>query len=200
MFKLLRATSRLLSSLVSLALLAVVGAAVFVIYESRQQQLTPTDAVVVLGAAQFDGEPSPVLANRLDHALQLVVVDKVAPVIITVGGKQPGDRFTEAGAGRRYLIASGIAPDRVVAITRGTDTLSSLRAVAKVARERAYDRVTLVSDPAHVARVKLIAERLGLKAYVAPTEEGPGSGLSVDYLIRETGGILQFLAVAQWDL
>ena len=200
MFRLIRGVTRLISSLVSLVLLAVFGAAGYVVYESRQQQLEPSDAVVVLGAAQFDGVPSPVLANRLDRALELVVVDKVAPLVITVGGKQQGDRFTEAGAGKRYLVESGLAADRVIAVTRGTDTVNSLRAVAKVARERALDTVTIVSDPAHVARVKLIAERLGLSANVAPTEDGPGSELSVDYLIRETGGILQFLAVAQWTI
>ena len=199
MFRLGRFVVRLVSSLISLILLAVVAAAGYVIYESRQQDDSPTQAIVVLGAAQFDGEPSPVLANRLDHALELATAE-VAPLVLTVGGKRPGDRFTEASAGRNYLIDSGLLPDQVIAIPTGSDTFSSLEAVANYALKHDLHSLTIVSDPAHVARVKAIAERLGLYANVSPTASGPGSEVTPDYLVREVGGLLQFWLVRSWSL
>lgn len=196
-FRLVGGLARLLSSLVSIILLAIIATAGYVVYQSKQQDTTTTDAIVVLGAAQYEGVPSPVLANRLDHALELAATG-VAPIVITVGGKQPGDRFTEASAGREYLIDSGLLSDQVVAIPTGRDTLTSLQAVANYALKNNLHSVTVVSDPAHVARVKAIAERLGLYATISPTQSGPGSEVTPEYLIREVGGLLQFWLVGAW--
>lgn len=197
MFTLARMLLRLVSSLLSLILLVLLGTAGFVYYESKQQELLPSDAIVVLGAAQFNGTPSPVLANRLDHALDLFAND-VAPLVITVGGKQPGDRYTEASAGRSYLIDGGLASNQVVALPTGSDTLTSLNAVTKYANKHELVRLTVVSDPAHVARVKILLQDAGFLVRVAPTETGPGAEMTPDYLIRETGGLLDYWLVRKW--
>lgn len=184
-------------SVVSLAVLAGLVAAGYVVWQSRQSDNAPTDAIVVLGASQFNGKPSPVLANRLDRALSLYQ-DKVAPLVITVGGNQPGDQFTEAAAGQAYLVDHGVPAKDVIAVPYGSDTYNSLRAVSRQAKKRDLVSVTIVSDPAHVARAKLIAGHFGLEANVAPTQTGPGSEISVDYLLRETLGILDFEIVTRW--
>jgi uncharacterized SAM-binding protein YcdF (DUF218 family) len=190
---------RLLASAMSLVLLGLVGLAGYVFYNGNQIQLERTDAIVVMGASQFDGVPSPVFANRLDRAIDLHLLD-VAPVIITVGGKQPGDRFTEASAGRSYLIDSGISKKVVTAIPTGDDTLSSIRAIAVYLNKNSMSSVTVVSDPSHVTRAKFILEKLGFTVYVAPTLDGPGSDFKIDYLGREVAGILQFFLMEQWGI
>lgn len=190
LFKIARAVS-------SLAVIAVVAAAGFVVYQSRQTATAPTDAIVVLGASQFNGRPSPVLANRLEHA-QSLYSSKLAAQIITVGGNQPGDKYTEAAAGKAYLAERGVPAEVIVAVPYGSDTFSSLRAVSRQAQKRGIKTVTIVSDAAHVARARLIAGHFGLDAAVAPTEQGPGSELTFDYVLRETLGILNFEIVTRW--
>jgi uncharacterized SAM-binding protein YcdF (DUF218 family) len=160
---------------------------------------TATDAVIVLGAAQFDGRPSPVLAARLDHAAALVR-DGVAARVITVGGKQRGDRFTEAEAGRRYLSERGLAGAAVVPVGEGSDTLASLEAAARTMAEHGWTTATLVTDPAHEARSLAIARRLGLDARTSPTQQGDGSNVTAEYVAREAGALLRFWAVEQWGL
>lgn len=199
MFFLIRQIRRAIGSLVSLLILAGVILVGYLLYGAHQDQRTHTDAIVVLGASQFDGEPSPVFANRLDHALDLILHD-VAPVIITVGGKQPGDRFTEASAGRNYLIDSGLLPDQVIAVPTGGDTLESMTAVQVLLKKRGWDHITVVSDPAHVARIKIIAGNLGIASESSPTKIGPGTEVTTDYVIREVGGILHFLVIDRWSV
>lgn len=199
MFLGLKLIRRAISAVFSLILLGVVGLAGYVFYNGKQIDLSQTDAIVVLGASQFDGDPSPVFANRLDRALDVIMLD-VAPVIITVGGKQPGDRFTEASAGRQYLIDSGLLPTQVHSIPTGTDTLSSLQAVAVYLEKIKAKNVTVVSDPTHVTRAKFILEALGFEVTLAPTLSGPGTGFELNNLIREVGGTLQFLALEQWGI
>jgi hypothetical protein len=110
--------------------LFVVGGTAFRVWQvARQDDRQPADAVVVLGAAQYDGQPSSIFAARLKHAAALYD-DKLAPRIVTTGGGRPGDAYTEAEAGRRYLIKLGVPPSAVVAVPVGTDTLGSLQAVA----------------------------------------------------------------------
>lgn len=157
-----------------------------------------TDAIVVLGAAQYNGRPSPVLESRLDHA-KVLYRQAVAPRIITVGGRQPGDRFTEAGAGLRYLTGQGVSPADVSAVSVGHDTKQSLIAVANMADREGWRSVTLVSDPAHMARVATIAQRLGFEAHLSPTRKGDGTALTAEYVGREAAGLLAFQLVQQWD-
>ncbi len=166
---------------------------------SGQQSTAPSDVIVVLGAAQFDGTPSPVFRNRLEHARGLYQAG-VGKRIITVGGNQPGDRFTEAGSGRDYLIAAGVPPDDVIAIDQGNDTLQSLTGVAsKMARE-GWQSATIVSDPVHLARSQAMAARLGIDARGNGTTGGDGSAITPEYLARETVGYLYFEGVQEWSV
>lgn len=169
-----------------------------VISDGNVDDRRATDAIVVLGAAQYNGKPSPVLSSRLDHA-RVLYRQSVAPRIITVGGKQPGDRFTEAGAGLAYLTRRGVPAANISAVTVGNDTKQSLIAVAKMAKREGWNNITLVSDPAHMARVEAIAQRLGFQTHLSPTRKGDGTTLTADYVGRETAGLLAFQVVQQWD-
>jgi uncharacterized SAM-binding protein YcdF (DUF218 family) len=188
-FKWLR---RIISSIISFILIIVLGTAAFIYLQSSKDERTPSDAIIVLGAAQFDGTPTEIFANRLDHAYELVQTG-VAPRVITVGGKQPGDRFTEAQAGKKYLVAKGLKRSRIFAVPMGSDTYESIAAIALLMKMKNWKSVTVVSDPAHVARSKIIMQAFGFEAFSSPTQSGPGTEVGVDYLVRETGGTLQFL-------
>jgi uncharacterized SAM-binding protein YcdF (DUF218 family) len=163
-----------------------------IVVTARSQDRTHTDALVVLGAAQFNGRPSPVLANRAAHALSLYG-DGVAPRIITVGGNQPGDKYTEGGTAAAWLQEQGVAKDHVFALPTGHDTLSSLQAVAALAALNHWTSITIVTDPAHAARSAQIARDLGLTVHTAPTQSGPGSALTLRYLGREFVSTLHYL-------
>jgi len=193
-----RIVVRLLALTLALVLLVPVAAAGYVVAVGSRSDLTTTDAIVVLGAAQFDGEPSPVLEARLARALALAEAG-VAPRLVTVGGKRPGDRFTEAGAGRDWLLAHGADPDRVTAVETGSDTAESLAAVARLAARRGWTSVTLVTDPAHEARSRAIAADAGLVVRTAPTETGAGSSLAPEAVLRETAGLLHWWALGRWQ-
>lgn len=197
--------SRFVGFLVVLMLLGVLAVVVAPFYagwrvlsDSSVNDKEATDAIVVLGAAQYDGEPSPVLKARLEHAENLYR-QQVAPRIVTVGGKQPGDRYTEAGAGVKYLVEDGIPAADISAVGKGNDTMESLRAVAKMADREGWRSVTLVSDPAHMARVNAIAEQLGFDTHLSPTRKGDGTTLTGSYIARETAGLLAFEVVQRWN-
>lgn len=145
---------------------------------ARQDQRHPADAIVVLGAAQYDGTPSPQLAARLDHAL-ILWNEGLAPTIVVTGGKQPGDRFTEAEAGATYLHRLGVPDDAILRETTSQSSWESLAASARFLQERGITAVTLVSDPFHSLRIRLIAEELGFDAHVSPTRTSPISGFDV---------------------
>ncbi len=197
--------SRFVGFLVILMLLAVLAAVAAPFYAgwrvlnaSAVNDKEVTDAIVVLGAAQYNGQPSPVLEARLDHAKSLYR-QGVAPRIVTVGGKQPGDRYTEAGAGVKYLVESGIPAADISAVGKGNDTMASLQAVAKMADREGWRSVTLVSDPAHMARVDAIAQQLGFDTHLSSTRKGDGTTLTSSYLARETAGLLAFEVVQRWN-
>lgn len=183
---------RIISGIISLILIVLVGTAGFIYVQATKDERNPSDAVVVLGAAQFDGTPTEVFANRLDHAYELVQAG-VSKRVITVGGKQPGDRFTEAQAGKKYLATLGMKRNRIFAVPMGSDTYESIAAIALLMKIKNWKSVTVVSDPAHVARSKIIMQAFGFEAFSSPTQSGPGTEVSIEYLIRETGGTLQFL-------
>lgn len=174
-------------------------AATTVVVAARTDDRTPTDAIVVLGAAQFWGDPSPVLENRLQHAADLYAED-VAPRIITVGGKQPLDITTEAQAGRDWLVDAGVPRASVTPVPTGSDTLTSLTAVADKMAAKGWTSATIVTDPAHEARSLAMARALGIDAHGSPTESGAGSSLTFDYLARETAGLLYFWTFERWSV
>ncbi|MFN2526578.1 MAG: YdcF family protein [Actinomycetota bacterium] len=136
--------------------------------QSHRDELGSADAIVVLGAAQYDGEPSPVFRARLDHAAYLYKEGFSGRVIVT-GGKQSGDRFTEAEAGRRYLVAEEVPPDDILEEPSGRTTLQSLENVKSLAELNRIASLLLVSDPLHSERIKRIAEDLGFdEVYTSP--------------------------------
>lgn len=166
---------------------------------AHRHATAPTDAIVVLGAAQLNGTPTPIFANRLDHARELYDAG-VAPRIITVGGKQPGDAYTEGDAGRDYLISEGVPAEALTSVPEGVDTVTSLQAVAAQMAGARLSSATIVSDPTHMARSVAIADRLGISAQPNPTEVGDGTNVTSEYVSRETLGYLYFALVEQWGV
>ena len=156
------------------------------------------DAIVVLGAAQYNGTPSPVFAGRLDHARQLWS-DGAAGLIVTTGSKQFGDTFTEGFAGFNYLLRSGVPEEDLLVITDGSSTWEQLAATSRQLALRDLDSVILVSDPYHALRLHQIASEVGLKSKISPTS----SGSSLRQMLRETaavslGRILGYRRVDNW--
>ena len=141
----------------------------------RSSSARQVDAIVVMGVAQYDGRPSPQLQARLDHVLTLWNMG-VAKLVVTTGGNQPGDRFTEARASADYLIASGIPESAISMEDIGATTLQSLQGVAEIMKSRGLASVEIVTDPYHALRSRLIAQDLGLSAYVSPTENSAVRG------------------------
>ena len=147
-------------ALVLLASLIVVGASGLVVWRAAHHDdasdVETVDAIAVLGAAQYDGVPSPVFRGRLDHAALLFQQGRAGRVYV-LGADQPGDRSTEADSGRGYLIRQGVPASSVVAIPLGHTTYESLQALARALRADGLDSVFLVSDPWHNARIKRMA-------------------------------------------
>jgi uncharacterized SAM-binding protein YcdF (DUF218 family) len=158
-----------------------------VLVTSQNDQRRPADAIIVLGAAQYNGRPSPVLRARLNHALDLYR-EGYAPLVVVTGGVGRGDTTSEAIVGRRYLIARGLSEDAVVAQPVGRNTMTSMTAVGAWLHGRGLRRVLLVSDPFHMFRLRLEARRNDLEAYTSPTESSPISDnpvLELRYLFAE---------------
>ena len=158
----------------------------------RSDQATAVDAIVVLGVAQYDGRPSPQLQARLDHALTLLL-EGASPLVITTGGNQPGDRFTEAETSANYLI-KGLGIDyqavEILQENSGSTTRESLIGVRDIMKSRGLHSILIVTDPYHSLRSRLIAQDLGLVAYVSPTRTSPLRGASaVSRHVREALGV-----------
>lgn len=151
------------------------------------------DVILVLGAAQYDGDPSPVFEGRLEHAALLYREDRAATVLV-LGGGAPGDTSTEADAGREWLIEAGVPTDAVVALPVGTTTLESLRAGAAWMSDRDLQSAFLVSDPWHNLRVKRMASDLGIEAYASATwhSAARSEGTRSEGYLRETFAYLYY--------
>lgn len=158
-----------------------------VLVTSLHDQRRPVDAIIVLGAAQYNGRPSPVLRARLDHAIGLYR-EGYAPLIVVTGGVGRGDTLSEALVGRRYLVAREVPDESVIAQPVGRSTRTSMTAVGQWLHGRGLSRVLLVSDPFHMCRLRLEARRTALEAYTSPTESSPISDnpvLELRYLFAE---------------
>jgi len=156
-------------------------------WASRLDQRRPADAIVVLGAAQYNGRPSPVLRARLDHALELYR-EGLAPTIVVTGGIGTGDRMSEATVGDRYLRAHAVPNSAIVVRPDGRSTEESMRSVADWMHGRELGRALLVSDPFHMARLRLEARRAALVAYTSPTRTSPivaGGRAEAGYFVLE---------------
>ncbi len=171
----------------------LVSAAVY--REARTTAAQPSDAIVVLGAAQYNGRPSEVFRARLDHALELYQ-DEYAPLIVLTGGKQPGDAYTEAETGEQYLIDRGVPASAILWENEGRDTWQSLQGVAEVLEGSGVESLLIVTDGFHLLRAELMARELGFTAHGSASPASPiqpWSGAELSYVIRETGGILAFV-------
>ncbi len=138
-------------------------------------QRRPVDAIVVMGAAQYDGRPSPQLAARLDHVVELWP-EGLAPLVVVTGGKRPSDRFTEAEASAAYLVERGVPESAILRETLGSTSYESLDVVQALLEIRGLDSVLIVTDPYHALRSRMIAAELGLTAYVSPTDTSVVTG------------------------
>ena len=164
----------------------------------RADEARPVDAIVVLGAAQYDGRPSPQLAARLDHALDLYQRG-FSPRVFVTGGKQPLDRFTEAQSEARYLEDRGVPASAILQEDHGRTSWESLTAVADTMKGDGLHSVLLVSDPYHAERIKGMASELGLQAYVSSTRTSPVSGFSAfRHMLKEAAGVAAARVVG-WD-
>ena len=179
-------------ALVGVVVLYLVVSILQVVQAGREHDADPADAIVVLGAAQYDGRPSPQLASRLDHAVTLFE-QGVAPVVVVTGGNQPGDRFTEAEASREYLVAAGIPADVILGEDEGRTTFESLDNVAVLLAGTGSDGrpdVVLVTDPYHAKRSELTAAEVGLDADAATTPTSVvGGWASVRRHLMEGAGV-----------
>jgi uncharacterized SAM-binding protein YcdF (DUF218 family) len=188
-----RLVARLLWLVVAALVVVVAVTAVRVVLEARDDETRASDVLVVLGAAQFDGEPGPVLTDRLEHALDLYE-QGVAPVVVTTGGNQPGDRFTEAGSGREWLSARGVPQDALVAVEVGGDTVSSLEATADVLDERGWRSAVVVTDGPHALRSRTMLADLGVDTVVSPAPGERDGWHETRYVVRETFAYLSYQA------
>jgi uncharacterized SAM-binding protein YcdF (DUF218 family) len=189
-----RLVVRVIGAAVAAVLLLVAATALGIWWTARKDARPSSDAIVVLGSAQYNGVPSSIFEARLEHALDLYE-DGVAPVIVTVGGKATGDQFSEAEAGREYLADAGVPDDALLAVQEGADTLESMRAVATQFDDRGWDTAVLVTDPWHAMRAERMAEDAGMDASSSPTRQGPAVQTRTTqfrYILRETAAYLLY--------
>jgi uncharacterized SAM-binding protein YcdF (DUF218 family) len=190
---------RMIGVAVLAVLLVVTSTSLAIWWTARQDSRPGSDAIVVLGSAQYNGVPSSIFEARLEHAIALYE-DGVAPVIVTVGGKADGDQFAEAEAGQQYLADAGIPDDALLAVPEGGDTLESIRAVSAAFTERGWSSAVLVSDPWHAMRAERMAEDAGLDAESSPTRQGPAvqtRATQFRYILRETAAYLLYRATGE---
>ncbi|HEX8849143.1 MAG TPA: YdcF family protein [Gemmatimonadaceae bacterium] len=138
----------------------------------RRDEARPASAIVVLGAAQYVGRPSPVLRARLDHAIELWRAG-MAPRVIFTGGRGEGDTTSEAAVSRRYALRRGVPDSAIVLETQGRTTRESLSGVAAILKGQSRHDVILVSDPFHMLRLSILARRFGLEPLTSPTRTSP---------------------------
>jgi uncharacterized SAM-binding protein YcdF (DUF218 family) len=157
--------------LLFIAVICVGGYLIFIssqiVAESSKQDIHPSDAIVVFGAAQYDGHPSPVFRARLDHAFELFH-QHLAPVVLTTGGSGSDPSFSEGGVGHDYLVHRGIPESSVIAETQASDTAESAKRLAVIMRENHMSSCIAVSDAYHVFRIRKLLEREEIRVHVSP--------------------------------
>lgn len=192
---LLRAVWNLLALVGVMTVCYAAGLIVLITVQSAQDEAAPADAIVVLGTAQWNGRPSPVLRARLDHAIDLYE-QGLAPLLITTGGNGLDQRYSEGGVGQAYAAARGVPVQAILTEEEGETSWESLRSVAELLSERGLRRIVVVSDPFHMMRLKLMARELGLEPFASPTRTSPISRsqrAELFYILREAGGVTAHL-------
>jgi len=157
--------------LFAVVLLSALGWCVWIYFQieryAYEDQAVPADVICVFGAAEYSGRPSPVLRARLDHALALYE-HHIAPVVLTLGGSAPGDEYSEGQVGRAYLLSNGVPLKAIIAETESRTTEEQAKRLAVIARTNGYRRVVIVSDPAHLFRIREMCAREGLAVLTSP--------------------------------
>lgn len=159
---------RVVTAVFAAGAVAWMASAVMVLRAASRDSARPAQAIVVLGAAQYRGRPSPVLRTRLDHAVGLFARG-IAPMVVVTGGIAEGDTASEAAVSRIYALAAGVPDSAILLENEGRTTGQSLARVARLLKARRIDTVVVVSDPFHVLRAELVAQREGLTAFASPT-------------------------------
>jgi uncharacterized SAM-binding protein YcdF (DUF218 family) len=171
---------------------AVIGFVAFRIWDQGNRDERPAaDAIVVMGAAQYDGRPSPIFAARLDHAIDLYH-EGIAPILIVTGGKAEGDRTTEAASARDYAVRHEVPAGAILAEDQSRTTLQSIRGVAGLMRDHDLQSAVFVSDPSHMLRVLRMASDQGITGYGSPTRTSPLERdplRRVDAIVHELGAL-----------
>jgi uncharacterized SAM-binding protein YcdF (DUF218 family) len=179
---------RIAASLLVVVLCVWGGVVVAVVLYGRRDEARPADAVVVLGAAQYAGRPSPVLRARLDHAIELYHADLV-PYLILTGGVGVRDTVSEAEVGKRYAMRAGVPSQRILIERSGVSSDESMRTVRRLMEAKQLHTAVLVSDPFHMLRLHILATRLGIRAYSSPTRTSPirlDSASGWKFVLRES--------------
>jgi uncharacterized SAM-binding protein YcdF (DUF218 family) len=192
--------------LVRLAAIGVAGAFLITAYttwriiaQGDRDDARPADAIVVMGAAQYDGRPSPVFAARLDHAIDLYH-EGIAPHLVVTGGKQAGDRTTEAASAMAYAIARGVPATAILVEDQARTTLQSVRAVGSVMRDAGLHSAVFVSDRQHMLRVLRMAQDAGIVGWGSPTATSPLEGdamARVDATVHELGALAIYFVTGE---
>ncbi len=198
LFKILR---RIVTGIILLIIVVPLYVMGQIWWTAHHVQIKQSDAIVVLGAAQDNGVPTPILAERITQAL-IAYRAGMAPLVITVGGKQKGDLTTEANTSRNSLIAKHVPPSRVVALPIGKDTLTSTIAYVSYMKLRNLKSVIIVTDPYHCYRAMSEARGLGISTTCAAVQSGPGSlkSTGLRYIVRETGAYLAYETVGRFGI
>lgn len=177
-----RSLPRMVASYAVLAALATwVISFIAVVFWGARDMARPSDAIVVLGAAQYAGRPSPVLKARLDHALELFKKGMGKRLVLT-GGRGIGDTISEAAVGRRYAMKAGVADSAILLENEGRTTNASFAAVAEIMQKKNLERAILVSDPFHMLRLQILARRYGVESFTSPTRTSPISANRLEAL------------------
>jgi uncharacterized SAM-binding protein YcdF (DUF218 family) len=184
--------------LACLAIVVVAGYATFRVWaQGERDDRRPADAIVVLGAAQYDGRPSPLFKARLDHAVELYKAG-IAPRLILTGGKATGDRTTEAASASAYAIDHGVPAGAILLDEHSRTTLESIRAVGALLRANDLDDAVFVSDRPHMLRVLRMAADDGIEAWGSPTSTSPierDPGRQIDATLHELGALAQYFLI-----
>lgn len=197
--RLLKVILILCSAAIALGLLAIGLLAISIWYQARHDETRPADAVIVMGAAQWNGRPSPIFKARLDHAVQLYRAND-APLIFLTGGTGTGDQFSEAEVGRDYLLEQGIPAAALISVPDGRTSWQSLQQTSPVLKIHSVHTVLMDSDPFHMFRVKRMIDDLGFRGYASPTHTSPirpGSTLEYHYMARELAAYLAYVFVKE---
>jgi uncharacterized SAM-binding protein YcdF (DUF218 family) len=174
----------LLGFLIAVGLVFALGWCLWIYFQIEKfayaDEAAPADVICVFGAAEYAGKPSPVLRARLDHALALYE-HKIAPMIVTLGGSAPGDKYSEGEVGAAYLMANGVPQKAIIAETESRSTDEQVHHIAVIARANGYRRLVIVSDPTHLFRIREMFAREGLRVMTSPRQQVAAVGSASEW-------------------